>query len=91
MLAFGIGANTAIFGLLDTMLFKPLAYAKADEIVQLFSQNKKDPQTFRGFSYPTYVDIREQNTVFSGIMAHNVAMVRIGEKGNTRRTFAETC
>lgn len=89
VLAFGIGANTAIFSLLDTMLFKPPAYAKADEIVQLFSQNKKDPKKFRAFSYPTYVDVRDQNTVFSGIMAHNLSMVGLGEKGNTRRTFAD--
>lgn len=88
VLAVGIGANTAIFSLLDTKLFKPPAYAKADEIVQLFSQNKNDPVKSRGFSYPTYVDIREQNSVFSGIMAHNLAMVGVGEKGHTRRTFA---
>ena len=57
--------------------------------MQLFSQDKKDPKNFRGFSYPTYLDIREQNTVFSGVMAHNLAMVGIGDKGNTRRTFAD--
>ena len=89
VLAFGIGANTAIFSLLDTMLFQPPAFAQPREIVQLFSQDKKEPKTFRGFSYPTYVDIREQNTVFAETMAHNLAMVGIGDKGNTRRTFAD--
>ncbi len=89
VLAFGIGANTAIFSLLDTMLFQPPAFAKPTEIVQLFSQDKKEPKNFRGFSYPTYVDIREQNTVFAGIMAHNLAMVGVGDKGDTRRTFAD--
>ncbi len=89
VLAFGIGANTAIFSLLDTMLFQPPAFAKPTEIVQLFSQDKKAPKTFRGFSYPTYVDVREQNTVFSDTMAHNLAMVGIGDKGDTRRTFAD--
>ncbi|HEX3818629.1 MAG TPA: ADOP family duplicated permease, partial [Chthoniobacterales bacterium] len=38
---------------------------------------------------PTYRDIREQNTVFSGILAHNLAMVGLGEKGNTRRVFTD--
>ena len=89
VLAFGIGANTAIFSLLDTMLFQPPAFEKPHEIVQLFSQDKKEPKNFRGFSYPTYVDIREQNTVFAEAMAHNLAMVGIGDKGNTRRTFAD--
>ncbi len=56
---------------------------------QLFSQDKKNPKTFRAFSYPTYVDIREQNSVFSDVMAHNLAMVGLGDKATTRRTFAD--
>ncbi len=89
VLALGIGANTAIFSLMDTMLFQPPRYEKASEIVQVYSQDKKNPKTFRGFSYPTYLDIREQNSAFSGVMAHNLAMVGIGDKGTTRRTFAD--
>ncbi len=89
VLAFGIGANTAIFSLLDTMLFQPPAFTQPREIVQLFSQDTKEPTNYRGFSYPTYLDIREQNTVFTGVMAHNLAMVGIGDEGNTRRTFAD--
>jgi predicted permease len=89
VLALGIGANTAIFSLMNTLLFQPPHYAKANEIVQVFSQDKKTPKTFRGFSYPTYVDIREQNSVFSGLMAHNLAMVGVGDKGSTRRAFTD--
>lgn len=89
VLALGIGANTAIFSLMDTLLFQPPHYAKANEIVQVFSQDKKNPKTFRGFSYPTYVDIRDRNSVFSGVMAHNLAMVGVGDKGSTRRAFTD--
>src|SRR6476659_2049616 len=89
VLALGIGANTAIFSLMNTLLFQPPHYARAKEVVQVFSQDKKNPKTFRGFSYPTYLDIREQNDVFSGLMAHNLAMVGVGEKGNTRRAFTD--
>jgi predicted permease len=89
VLALGIGANTAIFSLMNTLLFQPPHYAKANEVVQVFSQDKKNSKTFRGFSYPTYVDIREQNTVFSGLMAHNLAMVGVGDKGSTRRAFTD--
>jgi predicted permease len=88
VLALGIGANTAIFSLVDTMLFQPPSYAKPTEILQLFSKDKKNPKTFRAFSYPTYRDIREQNTVFSDVLAHNLAMVGLGPKGETRRAFA---
>ena len=89
-LALGIGVNTSIFSLVHAMLFAPPSYSGLNEIVQLFSQDSKNPKTFRGFSYPTYRDIREQNTVFSGLLAHNLAMVGLGEKGNTRRAFAES-
>ena len=88
VLALGIGANTAIFSLVHTMLFAPPGYAQPNELVQLFSQDSKNPKTFRAFSYPTYADIRAQNTVFLGLVAYNVAMVGIGEKGSPRRTFA---
>jgi predicted permease len=88
VLALGIGANTAVFSLVNTLFFAPPAYAKPHEMVQLFSQDKKDPKKFRGFSYPTYLDVREQNTVFTDVMSFNLALVGLGQKGDTRRTFA---
>src|SRR4029434_3738710 len=88
VLALGIGVNTAVFSLVNTLFFVPPAYAKPHEMVQLFSQDKKDPKKFRGFSYPTYVDIREQNTVFTDSLCFNLALIGIGQKGDTRRTFA---
>jgi predicted permease len=88
VLALGIGANTAVFSLVHTMFFAPPGYAKPQEVVQVFSQDKKNPKTYRGFSYPTYADIRAQNSVFSDAMAFNLALVGLGQKGDTRRTFA---
>ena len=88
VLALGIGVNTAVFTLVNRLFFAPPAYAKPHEMVQLFSQDKKDPKKFRGFSYPTYLDIREQNTVFSDVMSFNLALVGIGQKGDTRRAFS---
>src|SRR5438874_9528023 len=86
--ALGIGVNTAVFSLVNTLFFAPPAYVKPHEMVQLFSQDKKDPKKFRGFSYPTYVDVREQNTVFTDVLSFNLALIGIGQKGDTRRTFA---
>ena len=88
VLALGIGANTAVFSLVHTLFLAPPAYAKPNEVVQVFSQDKKSPKTYRGFSYPTYRDIREQNNVFTDAMAYNLALVGIGQKGDTRRAFA---
>jgi len=89
VLALGIGVNTAIFSLVNALLFQPPHYSKPDEVVQVFSQDKKNPKIFRGFSYPTYLDLRAQNSVFTGLMAHNLAMVGLGEKGSTRRAFTD--
>ncbi len=88
VLALGIGVNTAVFSLVNTLFFAPPSYAKPHEMVQLFSQDKKDPKKFRGFSYPTYLDIRQQNTVFSDVMSFNLAFVGLGQKGDTRRAFS---
>src|SRR5881394_2042551 len=88
VLALGIGVNTAVFTLVHTLFFARPAYAKPHEMVQLFSQDKKDPKKFRGFSYPTYLDIREQNTVFGDVMGFNLAFVGLGQKGDTRRAFS---
>ena len=88
ILALGIGVNTAIFSLVNVMLFQPPAYHAPAEVVQLYSQDKKNPESFRMFSYPTFQDIRQQNTVFTDVMAHRAAIVGVGEKGNTRRTIA---
>ncbi|MDQ3200268.1 MAG: ABC transporter permease, partial [Verrucomicrobiota bacterium] len=84
-----IGVNTAIFSLVNALLFQPPHYPQPERVMQVFSQDKRNPKTFRGFSYPTYLDIRAQNTVFSAVMAHNLAMVGLGEKGSVRRAFTD--
>src|SRR5436190_11725907 len=89
VLALGIGVNTAIFSLVNVMVFQPPAYQRPAEIVQLFSQDKKDPKNFRAFSYPAYCDVRDQNTVFSGLLAHDDSVVGLGEKGNFRRAVVD--
>src|SRR5262249_40960433 len=70
----GIGVNAGVFSLVNTLFFAPPAYSNPHELAQLFSQDKKDPKKFRGFSYPTYVDVREQNTVFTDVMSFNLAL-----------------
>ncbi len=89
VLALGIGANSAVFSLVHALLFAPPSYVRPAEIVQVYSQDQKDPKTFRGFSYPTYRDIREKNAVFTDTIGFNLAMVGLGEKDNTRRVFTE--
>jgi predicted permease len=88
VLALGIGANTAIFRVVRELIFSPRPYPDEAQVVQLYTQDTKNPQRFRQFSYPTYQDIRQQQTAFAGVLAHTLAMVGVGEGDASRRTFA---
>lgn len=88
-LALGIGANTAIFGLVNALLLKPLKITNPGEIVGCYSVDVHDPDASRAFSYPNYADLRDKNSVFSNLAAHNLAQVGLTEGDTTRRVFAD--
>ena len=89
VLALGIGANTAIFSLVNAFLLKPLLIQRPERITGVYSRDLRNPGSFRAFSYPNYVDLREKNPVFTSLMAHNLAMVGLAEGDITRRVFAD--
>jgi putative ABC transport system permease protein len=89
VLALGIGANTAVFSLVNTLLLKPLLIQRPEELVGCYSRNVHNPDDYRAFSYPEYADLRDGNAVFSSLMAHNLAMVGISEGDTARRAFAD--
>lgn len=88
VLSLGIGADTAMFSLVNAFLLKPLKIQKPEEIVGCFSRDTRKPD-YRPFSYPNYVNLRENNNVFSSLAAHNPAMVGLAEGDTTRRLFAD--
>ena len=67
VLALGIGANTAIFSVINAVLLRPLPYADPDRLVRLSEDSPQVPQM--SISYPNFLDWREQNRVFSGLAA----------------------
>ena len=75
-LALGIGANTAVFTLVDQILLRLLPVHNPGELVQLraeggrFGSNNGDDM--HTFSYPTYLALRDQNTVLSGLTGQRV-------------------
>ena len=88
VLALGIGANSAVFSLINAFLLKPLHVSKPEELAGLYSRDTKHPDAYRAFSYPNYVDIRDSNQAFSSVAALNMALVGVQEGDATRRTFA---
>jgi putative ABC transport system permease protein len=73
-LALGIGANTAIFTVINTVLLRPLPYHEPDQLVVLMETVSERPA---GVSYPNFVDWRNQTSALE-----NVAAVRTRESFN---------
>ncbi|RPJ53956.1 MAG: FtsX-like permease family protein, partial [Acidobacteria bacterium] len=89
VLALGIGANTAVFTIVDTLLLRPgVAEGGEGELVGIYSRDHTRPDSYRAFSYPNFQDIRERATGFSHVTAFSVSFVGIGEGEVTRRSFA---
>src|SRR5688572_3567234 len=68
-LALSIGANTAIFSVVDAVLLSPLPYSAPDKLVVLSAKNEKQNVTEQPISYPNLVDLKEQNQVFENLSA----------------------
>ncbi|MGH9742552.1 MAG: ABC transporter permease, partial [Candidatus Acidiferrum sp.] len=76
-LALGIGANTAMFSLINSVLLQPLpGIANPGQLVSLFRMQKNDPFGVNG--YPDYVDYRDRNHSFSGLAAHAATWMNLG-------------
>lgn len=88
VLGLGIGLNTAMFSVVHALAFSPRPFADPERVVQLYTQDEKDNANFRAFSYPAYRELRERSDLFTGVLAHNMTMVGIGEGTESRRTFA---
>jgi len=65
-LALGIGANTAIFSMVNAVLLRPLPYSEPDRLVRVVSVRLRDGAD-DNVSYPDFVDWRARNHVFEGL------------------------
>ena len=86
-LALGIGANTAIFSLLDAVLLRPLPYDRPQELVKVWSRFTGIglPNDQNWISAPEFRDIQELNRSFSDVAAINAGSFNLGSRGNPQR------
>ena len=66
-LAIGIGANTAMFTIVNALLLRDVQVAAPRQLVELWRTTQFGSGT--AFSYPAYERLRDENTVFSGVLA----------------------
>jgi predicted permease len=75
-LAFGIGANTAIFSGVSAFLMRPLSVPKGDELVRPL-EITEDREITDEMSYPDFLDYRNQATSFTGLAAEDMVQAAI--------------
>ena len=90
-LALGIGANTAIFTLVDQLVLRLLPIKNPQQVVELVGEGNYygGNSGYHVLSYPMYEDIRDQNQVFSRVMCRRGKEFTIGISGQTQVASGE--
>jgi hypothetical protein len=66
-LALGIGANTAIFSVVNAVLLRPLPFPDSGKLVALFEADAEKGRVRGSHSYPNFFDLRSQATTFDKV------------------------
>jgi hypothetical protein len=88
-LAIGIGFNTALFTLVDALLFRPLPVERPDRLVDVFTSGG-DGDHYATSSYPDFLDLTAQNEVFTGMLAYSPSMAAVKLADRSRLAMGET-
>jgi len=90
-LGLGIGANTAIFSLIDQLLLRMLPVQNPRELVQLAARGSHYGSNWgsNAMSYPMYRDFRDRNPVFTGLLCRFGTPLSLGYGGETERVEGE--
>lgn len=87
-LALGIGANTAIFSVVNALLLRPLPYANPQRLVMLYETSVADRSSVGPFSYPHFALIHAQAHSFSDVSAFAADDFDLTGRGDPRQISA---
>lgn len=87
-LALGIGVNSAIFGIVNAILLKPLPVERPAQLVDIYGHDATSP-THDTHSYPNYVDFRRQATTVSGLIAYSNFFAHMSIAGSSDLVVGE--
>lgn len=88
VLALGIGLNAAMFSIVYAFTLAGRGFPSPERVVQLYARDTQPNGGYRPFSHPVYQELATQSDLFSGLLAHNVAIVGVGEGAESRRSMA---
>ena len=85
-LALGIGANSAVFSLVDAVLFKPLNVGNRSRLVSVYTSDYSGPQ-YGSSSYADFIDFRNKADVFENLSAFTEISTSLRSENKSDRTF----
>src|SRR6476646_9122067 len=88
-LALGIGANTALFSLVNSVLLGDLPVRHPEELVVIKYTDSRSQQANEDFSYPMYQAIRDRNTIFSSVLTRSGVDFNASYGGESERAVGE--
>ncbi len=84
ILAVGLGANTAVFALVEATMIRPLPFRDGENLVH-FWQTRLENDSLSNFSHPTFVDVGERTETLSGVASYHSPSMTLTE-GDAART-----
>ena len=84
-LALGIGANTAIFSVVNAVLLRPLPFPKSEQLMTVWESNQRTGLNQGSVSYPNFFDWRSQNQVFAHLASSTQSDFMLTGRGDATR------
>lgn len=88
-LGLGIGANTAVFSVVNAILLSGVPLRAPEELVEVYTSDGEGGYPYSVSSYPDYVDLAERTDLFSGVAAFEAFFSRLETEDDTEAVWGE--